>query len=132
MAWVLVVDDDEPTRETLRVMLEDAGYAVAEAPDGQAALEMLRSTPYHAIVVFDLLMPVLDGIGFLRAVKGDERLAKRHGYILLTANRQALRSDSDSEELIRSVSVTVVQKPFEVGPLLRLIADVEHALPQRV
>ncbi|MGZ3583203.1 MAG: response regulator [Ktedonobacterales bacterium] len=127
MAWVLVVDDDEPTRETLRVMLEDAGYAVAEAPDGQAALEMLRSTPYHAIVLFDLLMPVLDGIGFLRAVKDDERLAKRHGYILLTANRQALRSDS--EELIRSVSVKVVQKPFEVGPLLRLIADVEHALP---
>ncbi|MGZ3601743.1 MAG: response regulator [Ktedonobacterales bacterium] len=127
MAWVLVVDDDEPTRETLRVMLEDAGYAVAEAPDGQAALEMLRSTPYHAIVVFDLLMPVLDGIGFLREVKDDERLAKRHGYILLTANRQALRSDS--EELIRSVSVKVVQKPFEVGPLLRLIADVEHALP---
>ncbi|MGZ3674057.1 MAG: response regulator, partial [Ktedonobacterales bacterium] len=78
MAWVLVVDDDEPTRETLRVMLEDAGYAVAEAPDGQAALEMLRSTPYHAIVVFDLLMPVLDGIGFLREVKDDERLAKRH------------------------------------------------------
>ncbi|HEX8032505.1 MAG TPA: response regulator [Ktedonobacterales bacterium] len=127
MAWVLVVDDDEPTRETLRVMLEDAGYAVAEAPDGQAALEMLRSTPYHAIVLFDLLMPVLDGIGFLREVKDDERLAKRHGYILLTANRQALRSDS--EELIRSVSVKVVQKPFEVGPLLRLIADVEQALP---
>lgn len=127
MAWVLVVDDDEPTRETLRVMLEDAGYAVAEAPDGQAALEMLRSTPYHAIVVFDLLMPVLDGIGFLRAVKDDERLAQRHGYILLTANQQALRSDS--EELIRSVSVTVVQKPFVVEPLLRLIADVEQALP---
>lgn len=128
MVWVLVVDDDEPTRETLRVMLEDAGYAVAEAPDGQAALEMLRSTPYHAIVLFDLFMPVLDGAEFLSAVKDDERLAKRHGYILLTANRQALRSDS--EELIRSLAVPVVQKPFEVGPLLRLIADVEQTLPK--
>lgn len=128
MVWVLVVDDDEPTRETLRVMLEDAGYAVAEAPDGQAALEMLRSTPYHAIVLFDLFMPVLDGAEFLSAVKDDERLAKRHGYILLTANRQALRSDS--EELIRTLAVSVVQKPFEVGPLLRLIADVERTLPK--
>lgn len=130
MAWVLVVDDDEPTRETLRVMLEDAGYAVAEAPDGQAALEMLRSTPYHAIVLFDLLMPVLDGIGFLREVRDDERLAKRHGYILLTANRQALRSDS--KELITSLAVTVVQKPFDIDPLLRQIANVEQALPTSV
>lgn len=126
MAWVLVVDDDEPTRETLRVMLEDAGYAVAEAPDGQAALEMLRSTPYHAIVLFDLLMPVLDGFGFLQALQDDARLAKRHGYILLTANRQALHGES--EQLIASLSVTVVQKPFDVDPLLRLIANVEQAL----
>lgn len=130
MAWVLVVDDDEPTRETLRVLLEDAGYAVAEAPDGQAALEMLRSTPYHAIVLFDLLMPVLDGVGFLREVKDDERLAKRHGYILLTANRQALQADS--EEVIASLSVKVVRKPFEVDPLLRLIASVEQGLPTSV
>ncbi len=130
MAWVLVVDDDEPTRETLRVILEDAGYAVAEAPDGQAALEMLRSTPYHAIVLFDLLMPVLDGIGFLRAVKDDERLAKRHGYILLTANRKALQVDSDG--LITSLGVKVVQKPFDVDPLLHLIAGVEQALPTSV
>ncbi len=130
MAWVLVVDDDEPTRETLRVILEDAGYAVAEAPDGQAALEMLRSTPYHAIVLFDLLMPVLDGIGFLRAVKDDEWLAKRHGYILLTANRKALQVDS--EGLITSLSVKVVQKPFDVDPLLHLIAGVEQALPTSV
>lgn len=130
MAWVLVVDDDEPTRETLRVMLEDAGYAVAEAPDGQAALEMLRSTPYHAIVLFDLLMPVLDGIGFLRAVKDDKRLAERHGYILLTANRQTLKPDS--EELIASLSVKMVQKPFNMDPLLELIAGVEQALPTSV
>lgn len=130
MAWVLVVDDDEPTRETLRVMLEDAGYAVAEAPDGQAALEMLRSTPYHAIVLFDLLMPVLDGIGFLRAVKDDELLAKRHGYILLTANRQTLKSES--EEMFASLGVQVVHKPFSMNPLLELIAGVEQALPTSV
>ena len=130
MAWVLVVDDDEPTRETLRVMLEDAGYAVAEAPDGQAALEMLRSTPYHAIVLFDLLMPVLDGIGFLRAVKDDELLAKRHGYILLTANRQTLKSES--EEMFASLGVKVVHKPFSMNPLLELIAGVEQALPTSV
>lgn len=127
MAWVLVVDDDEAIRDTLRIMLEDVGYAVAEAPDGQAALEMLRSTPYHAIVLFDLMMPVLDGRGFLEEVAVDQHLAARHGYILLTAQREI--EPLMPQALLSQVRVHVVYKPFNVTPLLALIANTEQSLP---
>jgi CheY-like chemotaxis protein len=118
MVWVLVVDDDEATCEALRQLLGDAGYAIAEAPDGQAALEMLRSTPYHAIVLFDLLMPVLDGRGLLAAVAADPSLKTRHAYILMTANHQAVR-DIPPAQLAELAAV--VYKPFAVDALLHLI-----------
>ena len=126
MVWVLVVDDDESTCEALRLLLGEAGYAIAEAPDGQAALEMLRSTPYHAIVLFDLLMPVLDGRGLLDAIVADPVLQTRHAYILMTANAQAAR-DIPPEQL--SELVAVVRKPFSNDALLRLIQQVAASLP---
>lgn len=56
---ILVVDDDAAIREALRIVLEDAGYEVAEAADGREAL--LRLTPRPALLVVDLMMPELDG-----------------------------------------------------------------------
>src|SRR5215813_729711 len=44
-ARVLVVDDDSDTRETVRMLLEDAGYVVLEAEDGAVALDVLRTSP---------------------------------------------------------------------------------------
>jgi CheY-like chemotaxis protein len=127
MVWVLVVDDDQPTRDTLRLMLEDTGYAVAEAPDGEAALEMLRSTPYHAVVLFDLLMPIMDGMGFLDQVKADPRLFERHAYILMTANHHTLASTPPG--YFDALKVTIVHKPFNVDPLLDIILRAANSLP---
>lgn len=63
-APVLVVDDDPSTREMLRRMLEREGFPVAEAGDGRAGLErMAEHRP--SLVLLDLLMPGLDGFGFL-------------------------------------------------------------------
>ncbi|HEV8193084.1 MAG TPA: response regulator [Ktedonobacterales bacterium] len=45
MTRVLLVDDDQAIRETLRFVLEDAGYQVLEASDGSAALRALRDAP---------------------------------------------------------------------------------------
>jgi DNA-binding response OmpR family regulator len=60
---VLVVDDDRDHRELLRVMLDLAGFHVVTARDGSEALHKLED-PRPAAVVLDLMMPVLDGVGF--------------------------------------------------------------------
>jgi CheY-like chemotaxis protein len=58
--WVLVVDDDEDNRDSVVEMLKDAGYVATAAPEGTAALRMMRESA-PALVVSDLRMPGMDG-----------------------------------------------------------------------
>lgn len=61
---VLVVDDDEATRELFRRALERDGRAVLEAADGAAALEIME-TQRPSLILLDLMMPVMDGFEFV-------------------------------------------------------------------
>ncbi len=63
---ILVVDDDGDIREFVRAVLEDQGYEVRTATNGQAALDKVRRDPPGAILL-DLMMPVMDGWCFLKA-----------------------------------------------------------------
>lgn len=119
MTRVLLVDDDQAIRETLRFALEDAGYQVLEAPDGIAALQALRDAPSGIVVLLDLMMPKLDGAGVLGAVAGDRRLAKRHAFILMTASHQTL--SLAFANLLTNLTVPIVHKPFELDELLATI-----------
>ncbi|MGH9748806.1 MAG: response regulator, partial [Candidatus Polarisedimenticolia bacterium] len=67
-ARVLVVDDDPPVRRFLIAALQEAGYAVEEADDGETAIRMFRARPYD-LVVTDIMMPGTSGIEVLRSVK---------------------------------------------------------------
>lgn len=62
---VLLVEDDRILRSQLKQMLEQAGYAVDEAPDGQTALHLGATEPYDAVVL-DLGLPLLDGLTVLQ------------------------------------------------------------------
>ncbi len=65
---VLVVDDDPDARERLRTVLERNGWMVAEAENGQAALEQVdRALPQ--LILLDLTMPVMDGFAFLHELR---------------------------------------------------------------
>ena len=61
MARVLIVDDDEPIRKTLRRMLEPAGYDVVEAADGREGVELYKEDSVD-LVLMDLIMPEKEGI----------------------------------------------------------------------
>jgi CheY-like chemotaxis protein len=62
---LLVVDDNNVSREGLAVILRQAGYRVVTAPNGEQALAVLRSGPRPNLILLDMLMPVLDGWRFL-------------------------------------------------------------------
>lgn len=70
---ILIVDDDTINRLLLLTCLEDQGFKVDEALDGQQALDMLHSAAYD-VVLLDLEMPVLDGYEVLRRMKEDPHL----------------------------------------------------------
>jgi two-component system, chemotaxis family, chemotaxis protein CheY len=66
----LVVDDSRTVRRAARRMLQAHGFAVREAADGREALEACRAG-LPAAVLLDWDMPVLDGLGFLRAARAE-------------------------------------------------------------
>ncbi len=66
---VLVVEDVEDTRELLVEILSAEGYEVASARDGAEALAMLRGGRPFDLVLLDLMMPVMDGIELMDALK---------------------------------------------------------------
>jgi CheY-like chemotaxis protein len=65
---VLIVEDDEPTRELMRRMLEKAGWEVAEAENGRVALTKLSETRPE-LILLDLMMPEMDGFQFINEVR---------------------------------------------------------------
>ena len=64
----LVVDDSSVVRKVARRILERHGFTVREAEDGQKALDACRAE-MPRVVLLDRNMPVMDGIGFLRALR---------------------------------------------------------------
>ncbi len=75
-APVLVVDDDADVRDTLREVLEEAGYDVYCAGNGQEALDVLHEAdPRPGLILLDLMMPVMSGEEMLEALKKVHALA---------------------------------------------------------
>jgi CheY-like chemotaxis protein len=72
---VLIVEDEEDTRELLRQLLEERGYAVATARDGREAIALLSCTPSVCFVILDLAMPRMDGLAVLVAMANDPKLS---------------------------------------------------------
>jgi two-component system, cell cycle response regulator DivK len=68
MPTIMVVDDDEDIRYMMRVLLEEDGYRVLEAENGQRALEVAQAA-YPDLILMDLSMPVLDGFDATRRLR---------------------------------------------------------------
>lgn len=113
---VLIVDDDVGIREVAREMLEDAGFVVVQATDGQAALDALRTSEKPLVVLLDLMMPRTSGMTVLECVATDKRLA-RHAYVRWSVSRAPL--SPRVAPLVR----WSIPKPFRVDELLDTVAE---------
>jgi CheY-like chemotaxis protein len=72
-AQILVVDDDQNTREILRMILEPAGYQIWEADDGAATLDLLeRYVP--SLIILDVVLPGMDGFSLLERIRANPAL----------------------------------------------------------
>lgn len=112
---VLVVDDDPGTRRYLRKLIGEAGLAVefVEAEDGREALDLIGST-VPSLVILDLLMPVLDGFGFLEGLR--KKMEGAHIPVLVVTAKDL--SEKDRDRLKLSVR-KILHKNFETPEVLR-------------
>ncbi|MCB9521777.1 MAG: sigma-54-dependent Fis family transcriptional regulator [Myxococcales bacterium] len=111
---VLVVDDETNMRKVLRALLRRAGLEVHTAADGLEALDVLGAGPDFSMVLTDLRMPVLDGMGLL------ERVQKRWPdlpVVLLTAHGTV----DTAVEAMKRGAFDFVTKPFDQDELLAVV-----------
>jgi two-component system, chemotaxis family, sensor kinase CheA len=115
-ASVLVVDDSAVTRTLEKGILEAAGYRVRVAPDGVAALELLRREPCN-LVVTDVEMPRMDGFALTAQVRADDRL-RNLPVVLVTS----LDSDDDRRRGVEvGADAYIVKGAFDQDRLLETI-----------
>jgi len=112
MPEVLIVDDDDDIRAILAFTLEDAGFDVREAADGNQAVAALEARAPDCLVL-DVMMPGFDGFGVLRS-RRQSNLAPNARIILLTA-RTAERDFVRGWELGADEYLT---KPFDPDELV--------------
>jgi len=109
---VLVVDDDPDIRETLRFVLEDAGYQVYSAENGQEALEVLATMrPLPGLILLDLMMPIMSGDEMLKALKSVHALAQIPVTIVTASGAP-----------MPPLASGLLKKPVDLDVLLRIVA----------
>ena len=106
---VLVVDDDETIRRTLRINLRARGYEVEEVASGRDALSTLEDAPPD-LVILDLGLPDLDGVEVLRRLRRSSRVP----VVVLSARHQS----DDKVEALDEGADDYVSKPFGMDELM--------------
>ena len=113
---ILVADDALSTRMAIRSLLEIAGFDVLAAANGEEAWDLLQQHRV-SLLITDLSMPRLDGLGLTRRVRGDERLSQLP-VVVVTAQDSA---DERSVGLEAGADAYLVKRDIEKGALLDLV-----------
>ena len=106
---ILVVDDDETIRRTLRINLQARGYEVEEVASGRDALSTLEDAPPD-LVILDLGLPDIDGVEVLRRLRRTLRVP----VVVLSARQQS----DDKVEALDQGADDYVTKPFGMDELM--------------
>jgi signal transduction histidine kinase/ActR/RegA family two-component response regulator len=114
---VLVVEDAEDARESLRLLLTLLGAKVSVARDGREALDMLLQGARPDVVLCDLLMPRLDGFEFIRELDG--RLSPAHPPVIAVSG---LASEASRERSWHAGFEGHVKKPYDEAAIVAAVA----------
>jgi CheY-like chemotaxis protein len=109
---ILVVEDDDNIRDTVRQILELEGYKVHVAENGKRAIEVLENLKYPCLILLDLMMPVMNGWQFLEARKKNTVIADLPVIVVSAVGEQAqgagateiMRKPPDIDSLLETVS----------------------------
>ena len=118
---ILTVDDSRSMRALLRMTLGGSGFEVAEAEDGQAALEWLEENEVDLIIT-DINMPRLDGFGFIEKLRGEHRRHVDRPILVLTTE-----CTEEKRARAREAGATGwIVKPFDPERLVAAVRHVTH------
>ena len=105
---VLIIEDDADIRETLYDTLKIVGYQVFTAANGREGLDLVASIAKPCVIFLDLMMPIMNGWEFARAIEGDPVLSAVP-VVVVTAYADRIGSIN---------AAGVLKKPFDLDQLL--------------
>lgn len=106
---LMVVDDESGHRQMIRAVMEDEGYQVYEAENGRKCLDLLKKNPVD-VILLDMKMPVLDGMGTLEEIKKSKPAPP---VIMLTA----FGSVGSAVESMKTGAFDYLTKPADIEEL---------------
>jgi two-component system response regulator MtrA len=110
---ILVVDDNQDIRDLITIILEDEGYAILSASEGEAALRAI-SIHNPDLVLLDVMMPGKSGIEILKEIRGADNSVP---VVMITAKSQG----GDIDQAIAAGATSYIVKPFRADVLLEKI-----------
>lgn len=116
---VLIVEDDRTLRRLLEMGLRSAGYETATAENGAVAMGLVTSRDFEVVLV-DLMMPVMDGLRFVRWLRSEARLGVP--VLMLTANNRP----EIAHEARAAGADDVVLKPIGLPALLERLSAIRR------
>lgn len=119
MTKILLIEDDDLTRQTLQTALERMGIDVVAAPEGDAGLRLFEESPAE-IVITDMVMPGMDGldvIGRLRSTTPDVKI------VAISGGGRMINADACLESANQLGVNRVLQKPFSLFDLKSLVVE---------
>ncbi len=117
MVTVLIVEDEFAISDLLEMVLTDEGYRVLTAVNGCQGLQRLADGPRPDLVISDLMMPVLDGVGMLLAMREIE-LQRDIPCIVMSSMPEANVQDRIGNY------AAFVRKPFKLAAMVQLVATI--------
>jgi CheY-like chemotaxis protein len=113
---ILLVEDNDSSRQLARMVLNGSGFDVDVAADGAEGLKKARSTLYD-LVLMDVELPGMDGLTVTRMLKSDPKTADVP-VVALTANAMK----GDEQEALAAGCSGYISKPIEVASFVQRIA----------
>lgn len=118
---ILIVEDEPNIVESLRFILEQAGFVIDIVADGSSALDRLREGDFQAVVL-DVMLPGMNGFDVLRSIRADGR-TRETPVIVLTAKGQA--NDRKTAEAIGASAF--ITKPFSNAEVVERVRELSGA-----
>ena len=115
---ILIADDDSEMLEILSSMLEEEGYVVVRAENGQEAVDLARKE-LPALVMLDIHMPKMDGLTACREIKAD-KVTKGVPVVMLTVEG----SINEIQQAISYGAKTYITKPSSKAEILKVVKSI--------
>ncbi|MEO7912072.1 MAG: response regulator [Roseiflexaceae bacterium] len=120
---ILFAEDEPDIQFVARIALEDEGHQIVTVDDGQAAFERALAEPFD-VILLDVMMPRLDGLGACRKLQEDQR-TRAIPVIFLTARSQQFEIQAG----LRLGALGYIIKPFDT---FTLASEITRLLTRRI